>query len=169
VILNLQKTETNGQQKGENIVQKLMELRLKSLMDLRLMGLHVFLLLVLGTSTVLAQAQGINEADMQKMMQQAQKMQACMANVDRSKLKELENRGRQLEAEINELCAAGKRDEALSKAMREGLKLSNDPAVKAMRECATLMPDMSSMMPSIPYIGTNDGNDKDKSGGHICD
>ncbi len=127
------------------------------------------LFFVLGSATALAQPQGINEADMQKMMQQAQKMQACMANVDRSKLKELENKGRQLEAEINELCAAGKRDEALSTAMREGLKMSNDPAVKAMRECSDLMPDISSMMPKIPYPGGNGGEDKDESDGHICD
>ena len=123
-------------------------------------------ILLLALTAAQGQAQGPNEADMQKMMQQAQEMQACMAKVDRSKLKTLENKGRQLQAKIKKLCAAGKRDEALSTAMREGMELSNDPSVKEMRKCSDLMPDMSGMMPDLPY--TDAGSEKDKSDKHIC-
>jgi membrane-bound lytic murein transglycosylase len=128
-------------------------------------------ILVSALTLAQAQAQGPNEADMQKMMQQAQKMQACMANVDRSKLKALENKGRQLQAKIKEMCAAGKRDEAFSTAMREGMELANNPSVKEMRKCSDLMPDMASMMPNLPYAdaGSSAGDNKDKSDKHICD
>ena len=124
--------------------------------------------LLLASTAVLAQSfQDMSADDMQKMMQEAQKTQACMANVDQYQLKELEEKGRKLEAEIKALCAAGKRDEALSTAIREGQKLSNDPAVMEMRKCSELMPDISSMMPKIPYADA--GDEKDKSGKHICD
>ena len=49
---------------------------------------------------------GMNEADMQKMMQQMQEAQACMEKIDQSQLDALEKKAKQFEAEMKSLCAA---------------------------------------------------------------
>ena len=57
--------------------------------------------------------QGMNNPDMQKMMQKMQEMQACMEKVDQSELKSIEQRSQQIEAEVKSLCAGGKRGHRL--------------------------------------------------------
>ena len=62
--------------------------------------------------------QGMSEADMKKMMQQAQQMQACMAQIDRAKADALKERSERISKELETLCAQGKRDAAQRKAIR---------------------------------------------------
>ena len=59
----------------------------------------------------------MNEADMQKMMQQMQEAQACMEKIDQSQLDALEKKAKQFEAEMKSLCASGKRAAAQDRAM----------------------------------------------------
>lgn len=54
--------------------------------------LALFLLL---PALALAQQPPMNEQDLQKMMEQMQKMQACMQNVDQNELNRLEQRSHQ--------------------------------------------------------------------------
>ncbi|MBV1930230.1 MAG: hypothetical protein KUG71_00825 [Porticoccaceae bacterium] len=126
------------------------------------------LFMVLISASATAQPQGMSQADMQKMMQQAQAMQACMANVDQASLKALEKKGRKLEAKIKQLCADGQRDKAMATAMQAGMEISQDPLLKDMKKCTEMMPTMlSDMMTDIPFSDSQ--NDKGKSGKHICD
>lgn len=114
---------------------------------------------------VLAAAQNyqeMNKGDMQKMMQQAQEMQACMENVDQKEMKRLEQLSRQFEAEVKSLCAKGQRDEAQQKAISYGKKMAKDPAVQTVQKCSNIMKDA---MPNLPFIDHED----DSSGGHVCD
>ncbi len=106
--------------------------------------------------------QGMNEEDMQKVMQQMQKMQACMQNVDQDKLKALEQRSKKFEAEVKSMCDSGKRDKAQQKAISFGMEIAKDPSMQQMRKCGELS---KGMMPKMPFMD----QDKDYSSHHVCD
>jgi hypothetical protein len=104
----------------------------------------------------------MNEADMQNMMGQMEKMQSCMQNVDQARLQALAERSRQMETEIKSLCASGKRDEAQQKAIAFGKEIANDAAMKAMMKCTE---GMRSMMPEMAFKGL----DEEAADQQICD
>jgi len=115
------------------------------------------------TQTAAAQyPAGMSEADMQKMMQGVQEMQACMQKVDQDAMERLGEESERLEAEIKSLCAAGKRDAAQERAMAFGMKMANDPAMKVMAECSK---KMAGLAPKMPYVDTA----TDDSTSHVCD
>jgi hypothetical protein len=120
----------------------------------------LFLLLPIASQAV--DYQGMNEADMQKMMQQMEQVQNCMEKVDREQLMALERRSRQIKAEIDSLCASGKRDQAQNKAIAFGKEVAQDDTMKTLRECGEIMQDKS---PKLTFTGL----DKDSSTQHICD
>ena len=116
------------------------------------------LLLLMPVAAIAQNYPGMSEADMQKM----EKMQSCMENIDEAKLKEIERRSHQIEAEIKSLCASGKRAEAEEKAMAFGKEMAKDPTMQAMSKCGEMM---KGMMPKVPY--TDQG--KSTSSHHVCD
>ncbi len=93
--------------------------------------------------------QGMSEQDMQNMMQNMQGMQACMQGIDQSRMKSLEQRANTIQAEIESLCASGKRDAAQKKGMAFAQEMSSNPDVQAMRKCGE---NMRGMMPAMPYL-----------------
>jgi len=110
-----------------------------------------------------------NEAQMQQMMEQAQKAQACMQNIDRAELQDMASKVEKMEAEIKSLCVAGKRSEAQDRGMKYGLEMSQSAVAKQMRACSKLMSGALAGMGSsiVPGMGFPDV-DKMKST-HICD
>ena len=117
--------------------------------------------------TVAQNYQNMSEEDMQKMMQQMQKMQSCMQNIDQAKLKALDQRSSQILANIDSLCASGKRDEAQAKAISYGKEMAKDPTMQAMKKCGEMMSSemMEGMMPKTPLMDL----DKDLTSHHVCD
>ncbi len=107
--------------------------------------------------------QGMSQEDMQRMMQQAQKAQACMQKIDQSKLQALGSEAEQVEAEIKDLCKKGKRAAAEKKAYVFAKKMNTSPEVKAARKCSEMMRGL------IPSMGFIDKASKKKSDKHICD
>jgi hypothetical protein len=127
----------------------------------------IILLLLMPMVTVAQNYQNMSEEDMQKMMQQAQKMQSCMQNIDQAKLKAIDQRSSQILAKIDSLCASGKRDEAQQTAISYGKEMAKDPTMQAMRKCSEMMSGemMQGMMPKTPLMDL----DKDLSSRHVCD
>ena len=109
--------------------------------------------------------QGMSEADMQRMMEQGQKMQACMSRIDQAELEVLEQRSLKTEDEIRSLCNSGKRDQALQKAMAFGREVNDAKVMQQIRECTAMMEGMMQMMPQIPFSGGNE----ETAGQHVCD
>lgn len=109
---------------------------------------------------------GMDQAQMQQMMQQAQEAQACMEDIDQSKVKRLEAEAKQFEAEIKQLCASGDRSAAQSKAVAFSRRVMDDPAIQEMRKCTDkmkgMMDAMSQNMPLTQYT-------KDYADSHVCD
>jgi len=115
----------------------------------------------------LAMAQ--NEDQMQRMMEQARKAQVCMEKIDRGELEAMARNAEQMEAEIQSLCAAGKRDEAHSVGMKFGLEMSRSAVAKEMRQCSEMMAGAmagmgSSFMPGMEFPSLEEMKDE-----HICD
>ena len=100
--------------------------------------------------------------NMMKMMQQAQKAQACMQDIDTSEFDRLEQEGRKLEAEIKALCASGKRDQAQQQAIAYSKEMMALPAMQKMRECSELM---RGMLPEMPF----DNFEEEFKNKNICD
>jgi hypothetical protein len=127
----------------------------------------IILLLLMPMVTVAQNYQNMSEEDMQKMMQQAQKMQSCMQNIDQAKLEAIDKRSSEILANIDSLCASGKRDEAQQTAISYGKEMAKDPTMQAMRKCSEMMSGemMQGMMPKTPLMDL----DKDLSSRHVCD
>ena len=125
-----------------------------------------FILLLLVPVAVFAQNfQGMNEGDMQKIMQQMQKMRQCMEQVDQSELKDFEKRAQEADAEIKALCANGKREKAQKEAIKFGKEVAKIKAIGEMKKCAELMEGVQGMLPPIPYMD----KETDYSDHHVCD
>jgi len=120
------------------------------------------LILILALPLTAWAQQGMSEEQMQAMMQQMQKAQQCMEQVDQEQLKKLEARTSRMEAEIKKLCQAGKRDEAEAKAMAFGKEMAKDPTVKQYQRCAELMQGMAQQMPFA-------NPEHETSERHVCD
>ena len=122
----------------------------------------IILLLLIPIVAFAQNYQDMSEEDMQKMTQQMQKMETCMQNIDQAKLKVLEQRTYQFEAEVRSLCDSGKREEAQAKTISFGKEIANDPTMQAMRKCRKMM---KGMLPKMPYMDQH----KDSSNRHVCD
>jgi hypothetical protein len=122
----------------------------------------LILFLVLPVAALGQNPQGMNEQDMQQMMQQMQKMQSCMQSVDQAKLKELEQRSSQVEAEVKSLCADGRRAEAQQRAVAFGMTMAQDPALQKIRQCSKML---QGVIPKMPFLDQNQAT----SNQHVCD
>lgn len=105
---------------------------------------------------------GMSQADMQRMMQGMQAMQQCMAKIDMDKMERLGQEGEKVQAEVESLCKAGKRDAAQARAMEFGMRVAKDPDMQTMRECSK---PMQGMLPQqMPYAGVAENENR-----HVCD
>ncbi len=133
------------------------------------MKTSIFLLFLFLPTIAFAQDfQNMNQGDMQKMMEQAQKMQVCIQNIDQEKLQELEQRSEQFGIEIKTLCDSGKRDKAQEKAMSFAKEMAKDPTVLQMGKCGEMMQGaMPDMMADMPFMDQE--QDGEQSSMHVCD
>ena len=103
---------------------------------------------------------GLSSQQMQRMIQKAQEMRACMQNIDQTEMKALERQGQQMQAEVKKLCVAGKRDQALDKAIAFSQKVVKSSAMQEMKKCGDMMPELSQFAKDYSH---------DNSDGNICD
>ncbi len=124
---------------------------------------HIAALTLLAATAHAQNPVGMSQADMHRMMQGMQAMQQCMAKVDTAKMERLGQEGEKVQAEVESLCKAGKRDAAQARAMEFGMRVAKDPDMQTMRECSK---PMQGMMPQqmMPY--TDIEQDKNR---HVCD
>lgn len=106
---------------------------------------------------------GMDEAAMQQMMQQAQGMQTCMENIDPAEMEAFQKSAEQMDAEVKTLCAAGKRDAAMARAMSFGREAASSNAMQQMKKCGE---GMRNMMPKAAVTATDNSGAPAR---HICD
>jgi len=95
-------------------------------------------------------------AAMQKMQQQAVAAQKCVEGIDETQLEALRVRAEAAGKEIDTLCKAGKKTEALAKGLELSRELNADVTVKKIRECSK---DMTEMMQDMPWAQMNGFDD----------
>jgi cytochrome c556 len=106
----------------------------------------------------------IDKAKMQQMMQQMQGMQDCMANIDPVELETFQKQAKEMDAEVKALCASGKRDEAMSRAMVFGKKVASSKVMQDMKKCGEGMKNMMQNLPKVAQSQDENGTPR-----HICD
>ena len=79
---------------------------------------------------------------MQQMMQNNKKLLQCYKNIDKKPLDRLEKEGKAVEDKINDLCKAGRRDEAQAAAMAYARKVEGSKEVKEFRKCSEMADGM---------------------------
>lgn len=104
---------------------------------------------------------GMSEADMQQMLQQAKKMEACMADIDQATLTSLSEKSQAMEQAVKSLCLTNKRDEAQKRAIEFGQEIAVNDEIKKMRQCGEMMQGM------MPKIGLPTIEEMKKR--HVCD
>lgn len=118
---------------------------------------------ILMAAPAMAQApQGMDQQDMQVIMQQMQEMQECMADIDTNELKALEQRSKQLEAEVKSLCSAGKREDAQDKAIDFSKEIMASSTMQTMKKCTANVASM------VPQMNVPDMVEQLKEK-HVCD
>jgi len=101
----------------------------------------------------------MDQAQMQGMMQEMQKMQVCMSKVDMHSLQNLQSEAVIMEKEIKKLCQNKQRKQAQDKAIAYAHKVMNMPAVKQIKECSK-----NTAMGKMMDININDFKSS-----HVCD
>ena len=124
----------------------------------------ITLLLILPVLASAQNFQNMSEADMRNMMQQAEKMQACMAGIDQSDLERIEQRANQVQAKLEALCASGKRDEAQQEGIAFAREISSNESMKKMQTCSKIMEGVMPGMPTMFLDAPDEGDNR-----HICD
>lgn len=104
-----------------------------------------------------------NEAMNQEQMMAVQE---CFSKIDQSNFTALESRGKEMQKEIETLCASGKRDEAMKTAFKYGKEFNATPEYQEIRKCSEMM---AAMMPNMPKPFMPPAEEDANDGGHICD
>jgi len=124
-------------------------------------ALHYLALLVFTPVIAHAEYPNMTEEQMRKMMEQAQKMQACVSQIDPAVMEKMAERGKALQAEISALCKSGDRDGAQERAMAYGKEMMNDESMQAMKKCGE---EMAQAMPQMDFV-----KDYSDQKNHVCD
>lgn len=106
----------------------------------------------------------MDKAQMQQMMQQMKTMQNCVKNIDKADMQAFQAQAKQMSAEVKSLCAAGKRDEAMARAMEFGKDVSANKAMQQMKQCGE---GITEVMPLLPDV--TQGQNQPGSPRHVCD
>lgn len=106
-------------------------------------------------------------AAMQEMAAQAKAAQKCMESIDRTKVDALQKRAEAASKEIDGLCAAGKKKEALARGLTLSREMRSDATVKKLRDCTAGMSEMMQGMIPSGLPGMND--EPDPTDSDICD
>ena len=81
----------------------------------------------------------IDDPAIQKMMEEMQKYETCMAKIEQSKFIEIQLLQEQFVEEVRPLCASGDRDKAQKRAIMFGKEMSNHPVILEISKCDKLL------------------------------
>ncbi|MBF6649637.1 hypothetical protein [Methylobacter sp. BlB1] len=124
--------------------------------------LHCLILLALTPVVAHAEYPNMSQEQMQNMMAQAQKMQACFSQVDPAAMQKMAEQGQAFQAEISAMCKSGDRDGAQERAMAYAKEMMNDKAFQVMKKCGE---EMAQTMPQMNMVKDY----SDAKQGHVCD
>lgn len=101
-------------------------------------------------------------ADLQQLQQRALEMQACVGKIDQSELGRLRSESEAVETDIRALCGAGRRDAAQARAVEFGQRVAATPELAELARCTSMM---GGMLPPITAAAVEEAADRE----HVCD
>lgn len=101
-------------------------------------------------------------ANMQQLQQHALEMQACLGGIDQSELERLRVDSTAVQADIRALCSAGQRDAAQVRAVEFGQRVAATPELSELAGCTTMLGDL---LPPITATAVEEAADRE----HVCD
>lgn len=112
--------------------------------------------------------QGMSDADMQRAMQDAAKLQQCFNDAGGEHiLQQFANDAAALNEKIVTLCKAGKRTEAEQAAVGYSKKMAEDMNMNTVKKCGKMAEEMVKTLP-VPQIQTS-ATDAQGNPKHLCD
>ena len=106
-------------------------------------------------------------AEMQRTMEEAQR---CMAAVDQTALEQLGEDAEALDGELRRLCAAGRREEARSRAMAFAVRVMENEEARRIRACTEQLREAMAAMPMMPAAPIPDLRTPEEiEQTHVCD
>lgn len=105
-----------------------------------------------------------NPEHFQRLMQQANEMQACLSQLDPATMDRLRVRGEEMVADIRALCVAGDRDMAASRALQYAQEMAASPDLRAVEACGSMA---SQMMADLPFATPDAAEGEGPT--HVCD
>ncbi|MBD9356078.1 hypothetical protein [Methylomonas albis] len=106
----------------------------------------------------------MDKAQMEQVMQQMQTMQNCVKNIDKADMQAFQAQAKQMSAEVKSLCAAGKRDAAMARAMDFGKDVSANKAMQQMKQCGEGITEVMPLLPDVAKDQSQQGSPR-----HVCD
>ncbi|MEX2481617.1 MAG: hypothetical protein WD928_12245 [Gammaproteobacteria bacterium] len=101
-------------------------------------------------------------ANLQQLQQRALEMQACVGKIDQTELERLRTESEAVEADIRALCGAGQRDAAQARAVEFGQRVAATPELSELAGCSTMIGEM---LPPITAVAVEEAADRE----HVCD
>jgi len=89
---------------------------------------------------------GMNQQDMQKMMEQARAARVCMEKIDQNELEKLKVRGEEISAEIAALCDGGDKAKARSVAVAYAKEIEAESVLQELKGCTGLIEQQIPML-----------------------
>lgn len=111
-----------------------------------------------GTDMPHLNIQEIDSQNMPNMMKKVQQMSLCMNKINPAELKRVETIARKQDAEVQKLCAAGKRNHAKKRGKEIGEMMLKDPTVIKINKCQEFIVGKIATSPEMIDDGI-----------HICD
>ncbi len=105
-----------------------------------------------------------NPEHFQRLLQQANDMQACLSRLAPDTLDRLRMRGEEMVADLRALCVAGERDMAASRAAQYAQEMAASPDLRAVGECGSMA---SQLMADLPFAAPEAADGADSV--HVCD
>ena len=106
--------------------------------------------------------QVIDSGQLQMLLNQAENIEGCMAQLDESATRALRARSESVTAEIESLCKAGKREQAQARAVAFGREMADSPAMENLQDCAG---PLGALLPAALASLNGDATD----GVQVCD
>jgi len=105
-----------------------------------------------------------NPENFQRLLKQANDMQACLSRLAPDTMDRLRVRGEEMIADIRALCVAGERDMAAARAQQYAGEMASAPDLRAVEECGSMA---SQLMADLPFANPDAADDAGPA--HVCD
>lgn len=106
-------------------------------------------------------SQSLPAGQMEFLLREAARLQACLKEVDEKSMEELRAKGETAAAEVRQMCDSGQREQAQAYAIDSARALADIPAAQKLQQCTGAL---STLLDALPLLGATA-----VQGANVCD